>query len=86
MRLTQNPNYYGLDCDASEADTDEKLEDICARDIGFLQEARLVSDGQRLRCTEYGDAMARYYVKFETMKNFLTLKPQAKMSEIVSIS
>ena len=38
----------------------------------------------KTRCTEFGDAMARYYVKFETMKVLLSLEPKSKLSEIVS--
>ena len=29
--------------------------------------------------------MARYYIKFETMKGLLSLEPRSKMSDIVSI-
>lgn len=85
VRLAQNPRYYGLECDASESEIEQKLEHICARDIKLLQDTGLVSFGEHLKCTEYGDAMARYYVKFETMKIFLALKTQATVPEIVSL-
>lgn len=38
----------------------------------------------KIECTEFGDAMARYYVRFETMKIILSLEQKSKMSEIVS--
>ena len=63
---------------------DELLEQICARDIALLQGVDLVAKEARLSCTEFGDAMARYYVKFETMRILLSLAPKAKLSEIVS--
>lgn len=83
VRLAQNPKYYGLECTASEDEIDQKLEHICARDINLLQETGLISLGPRLACTEFGDAMARYYVKFHTMKTFLDLRARATLSEIV---
>lgn len=44
----------------------------------------MINVGDKIKCTEFGDAMARYYVKFETMKGLLSLEPRAKMSDIVS--
>lgn len=79
-----NPNYYKLDCDTRNTNIDQRLEDICARDIMLLQETDLVTSGTALKCSEFGDAMARYYVKFATMKVFLELKEQARVPDIVS--
>lgn len=39
--------------------------------------------GRNVVSTEYGNAMARYYVPFETMKLLIALKNKAKISEIV---
>lgn len=64
---------------------DDRIERICQRDIDLLLEAQLgTRAGDRIKCTEFGDAMARYYVKFETMKGLLSLEPRSKMSDIVS--
>ena len=38
----------------------------------------------KIKCTEFGDAMARYYIRFGTMKVLLSLESKSKMSEIVS--
>jgi ATP-dependent DNA helicase HFM1/MER3 len=85
VRLKRNPDYYKLEGPGRDQDVDEQLDIICSRDIKFLQDADLVTKGQALRSTEYGDAMTRYYVQFETMKAFLGLPPKAKISEIVSL-
>ncbi len=66
-------------------DIDKKLEHICNRDIKLLREAELVTSDGHLKCTEYGDAMARYYVRFETMKAFLGLKQQARVADVVGV-
>ncbi|GES61110.1 P-loop containing nucleoside triphosphate hydrolase protein [Aspergillus terreus] len=83
VRLRRNPTHYQLKERANRDDEDELLRQICEKDIKLLQECGLVSEG-RLKSTQFGDAMARYYVRFETMKNFLTLKARATISEILS--
>ncbi|KAL8710415.1 MAG: hypothetical protein Q9220_005016 [cf. Caloplaca sp. 1 TL-2023] len=86
VRLGQNPAHYKLDGDATNLGLDDRIERICRRDIDLLVDAQLVIEsGGRLKCTEFGDAMARYYVNFETMKGLLSLDPQAKMSDILSV-
>ncbi len=84
VRLNQNPDHYNLDGDTRGNGHEEWLESICARDIQLLQETDLVSTGGSLKSTEFGDAMARYYVKFQTMRTVLSLQQKAKISEIVS--
>lgn len=84
VRLSRNPSHYRLKEDVTSRNDDELLERICSKDISLLQEADLVTKEGKLSCSEFGDAMARYYVKFETMKIFLSLAPKAKISEIVS--
>ncbi|KAI9846247.1 MAG: Sec63 [Sclerophora amabilis] len=84
VRLLRNPNHYKLEGNPEGGDIDERLEQICDRDIGLLRDFKLVSFDRRLACTEFGDAMTRYYVKFETMKVFMHLVEKAKMSEILS--
>lgn len=83
VRLTRNPRHYKLKEGASRNDENEMLRQICEKDINMLQECGLVTTEQ-LRSTHFGDAMARYYVRFETMKNLLSLKPKATVLQIVS--
>ncbi|KAL8962689.1 MAG: hypothetical protein Q9193_000938 [Seirophora villosa] len=86
VRLGHNPGHYKLDGDATNLNLDDRIERICHRDVDLLLEARLVADGgDKFKCTEFGDAMARYYVKFETMKGLLSLEPRSKMSDILSV-
>jgi ATP-dependent DNA helicase HFM1/MER3 len=88
VRLKQNPLHYQLEGARSGQDVDEQLDDICLRDIALLQDANLVMGDERfaIKCTEFGDAMTRYYVAFETMRIFMGLQPKAQISEIVSDS
>lgn len=86
VRIRQNPDNYKLDDNINQdAETsDDVVERISEKDVRLLQENGLVSPGTRFRATELGDAMARYCVKFDTMKMILSLPPKAKVSEIVS--
>jgi ATP-dependent DNA helicase HFM1/MER3 len=83
VRLQKNPRHYQLEGQIEQNGHEDLLASICAKDVDLLQEARLVSDAPHFKCTEFGDAMARYYIKFETMKTILAMPPKAKMSEIV---
>lgn len=85
VRLRRNPTYYRLKEGASQEDEDEMLRQICEKNIKLLQECGLVGT-EKLCSTEYGDAMARWYIRFETMKKLLSLKAQADKTQIVSTS
>ncbi|KAL8928943.1 MAG: hypothetical protein Q9172_000695 [Xanthocarpia lactea] len=85
VRLGQNPAHYNLDGNAINLRLEDRIERVCQRDIDLLLDAQLVTGAvDRIQCTEFGLAMARYYVKFETMKGLLSLEPRSKMSDILS--
>lgn len=84
VRLCRSPDHYRLEEDVTSKSHDEALEQICVKDVTLLQEVGLVTREEHLKCTDFGDAMARYYVKFDTMKMLLSLPLKAKISEIVS--
>ncbi|KAF2706280.1 ATP-dependent DNA helicase MER3 [Pleomassaria siparia CBS 279.74] len=84
VRLRQNPGHYKLEGARSGQQIDEQLDDICTQSIIRLQETDLVTNDDHFRCTDFGHAMARYYVHFETMKIFMSLERQARPAEILS--
>ncbi|KAF2130634.1 hypothetical protein P153DRAFT_288291 [Dothidotthia symphoricarpi CBS 119687] len=84
VRLKQNPEHYKLQGARSGQDIEEQVDDICYRDISLLREYQLLDGDEYFRCTEFGHAMARYYVRFETMKIFMGLEKKASLSEILS--
>ena len=86
VRLGLNPDHYKLEGGAVTQNLDDRIERICRRDLELLVDIQLVTSGDRLKATECGDAMARYYVKFETMQVLMRLQPRSKMSDIVSSS
>jgi ATP-dependent DNA helicase HFM1/MER3 len=84
VRMRKNPTYYKFDCDTGSRDADERLEGVCERGIELLKNTKLITDDQRFTCTEYGQAMAKYMVQFETMKLLLSIPKNATMTQIVS--
>jgi ATP-dependent DNA helicase HFM1/MER3 len=83
VRMSQNPDYYKLEGIPSSRDVDETLRLVCERDVKLLQENRLVADEKRFMCTEYGHAMSRYMVQFDTMRLLLSLPRGSKTEQIV---
>jgi ATP-dependent DNA helicase HFM1/MER3 len=84
VRLKANPDHYLIDGDEPGRNLEDRLERICTKYVTQLQETDLVKKTANLECTEFGEAMARYSLKFETMKVFLSLPNKAKISEILS--
>ncbi|KAK2627341.1 hypothetical protein QTJ16_003307 [Diplocarpon rosae] len=85
VRMRRNPSYYKIEGVTPGGDADSRLEQICERDIKLLKEHKLVSEDYRMSCTEYGAAMSRYMVQFQTMKLLLGIPPKAKMEQILHI-
>ncbi|TQB76107.1 Sec63 [Monascus purpureus] len=85
VRLRRNPTHYKIKEGANQEDEDEILRQICKKDIKLLQDTGLVSVEGALRSTEFGDAMARYYVRFETMKTLLSLSRRSTISQILNV-
>ena len=83
VRIGQNPAHYGLSSSLNADEIDEKLEEMCELDIAKLQQVNLVSDGSPFHSTEYGRAMARYVVNFDTMKSILTLGRGVHIEDLV---
>ncbi|KAF1991793.1 P-loop containing nucleoside triphosphate hydrolase protein [Aulographum hederae CBS 113979] len=84
VRLKKNPSHYRLEGDSGRGQIDDRIEEICCRDLEELQKHDLVTGDNKLRTTEYGEAMARYYLRFPTMVTFLQLPQRPKLSEILS--
>ncbi|KAB8296775.1 hypothetical protein EYC80_002192 [Monilinia laxa] len=84
VRMRQNPNYYKFSGVIPSRNTDEQLELVCERDIKLLQDYDLVTKEEAFSCTEYGAAMSRYMVRFETMKLILSIPRQSKTELILN--
>ena len=87
VRLRRNPDHYQLTGGISNpSHIDDALEEICERDVELLHEAQLVTAGDKFKCTEYGRAMSRYMIDYETMKMLLQIPPRVGMEALVRLS
>lgn len=83
VRLQQNARYYDAESDNRFTNPEDVLSAWCERDLALLEESDLVRDNGTLRCSEYGEAMAKYCVKLQTMQAFMALRAKAKISEVL---
>ncbi|OMP86185.1 ATP-dependent DNA helicase MER3 [Diplodia seriata] len=84
VRLQKNPTHYEIEGDVPGSTLDERLEHICARGLELLACSDLAEGEPKIQLTEYGEIMARYAARLDTMQHFIALEPQAKLSEILS--
>ncbi|KAI1812420.1 P-loop containing nucleoside triphosphate hydrolase protein [Poronia punctata] len=84
VRVRQSPALYNLEEVNDAAGADERMEEWCERDVKLLQDNELVTKCTPFTCTEYGQAMSRYMVPFETMKLILAIPRAATGEEILA--
>lgn len=85
VRLDRNPAYYKLEDTGSLAGPlEDRLEKICETDILKLQQTGLVTDGATFHSTDYGRAMSRYVIRFNSMQRILQIPHAAKIEQVVS--
>ncbi|RYC63788.1 Nucleoside-triphosphate phosphatase [Xylaria longipes] len=85
VRVRQSPSLYNLENVHNAAGADERMEEWCERDVKLLQDHGLVTKHTPLVCTEYGQAMSRYMIQFETMKLLLSIPPAAGIEEMLTV-
>ncbi|KAK7942423.1 Sec63 [Apiospora aurea] len=83
VRMRQNPDKYTVKGGETGANADESLQQWCERDVRILQQHKLITQGNSFRCTEYGSAMSKYMVKFETMKLLLAIPKAPTMEQLL---
>ncbi|KAI1419855.1 hypothetical protein F5Y12DRAFT_720253 [Xylaria sp. FL1777] len=82
VRVRQSPSLYNLQ---NVQNPDEQMEDWCERDVKLLQDHGLVTKHTPLMCTEYGQAMSRYMIQFDTMRLLLSIPRAACVEEMLTI-
>ncbi|KAI1741454.1 hypothetical protein F4680DRAFT_464497 [Xylaria scruposa] len=85
VRVRKSPSLYNLDNVSNAASAEERMEEWCERDVKLLQDHELVTQHTPLVCTEYGQAMSRYMIQFETMKLLLSIPPAATIEDMLII-
>ncbi len=72
VRVRKNPKHYKM---KSEHQLEEKLQDLCVTNLNALAQVGVIemSDTTAVLPTRAGSLMARFYIAFETMRNFSRL-------------
>ncbi|KAI2470237.1 P-loop containing nucleoside triphosphate hydrolase protein [Annulohypoxylon bovei var. microspora] len=84
VRVCQSPLLYGIEDVLDAKDAEMRMEEWCERDVKLLQQFGLVTEQAPFKCTEYGYAMSRYMVNFDTMKQILSIPRGAPLKEILT--
>ncbi|OTA94187.1 hypothetical protein M434DRAFT_384303 [Hypoxylon sp. CO27-5] len=84
VRMRRSPSLYHLQDVRNAEDVDKRMEEWCERDVQLLQKHGLVTDDAPFKCTEYGHAMSRYMVNFETMVLLLSIPRGAALEMILT--
>ncbi|KAK3940408.1 hypothetical protein QBC46DRAFT_434685 [Diplogelasinospora grovesii] len=86
VRLRRNPVYYQLTQGAPNTlQLEDRLGEICERDIKELRDAGLISGDDTIKATEYGLVMSRYMVAFPTMKLLMQIPRGVRMEALITI-
>lgn len=90
IRLQQNPRHYGdltgVKSGMGRQDSDifeDQLEKICRSAITNLRNVCLIKGDARFQHTDYGRAMSKYMIRFDTMKMILELPRKAGVPDLV---
>lgn len=88
VRMRQAPQHYLSEMPETDKQNRSKPEDLiqawCERDIEQLQTFNLITHTEPLCCTQYGTAMARYMIPFDTMKELLDIPIGSNVEQLVS--
>lgn len=87
VRLRRNPEYYNIQqMHHGRGLVAEALTSLSEANLSILQSSRMIEErNNQVQCTEYGHAMARYCVNFETMKGFVDIPEHASLKDILIV-
>uniref|UniRef100_H3AR82 Probable ATP-dependent DNA helicase HFM1 n=1 Tax=Latimeria chalumnae TaxID=7897 RepID=H3AR82_LATCH len=88
IRALKNPKYYvGFPNGLDKAGIEAQLQDLCLKNLNALASIGLIKMDEEVnfKPTETGRLMARYYIAFETMKQFCLITGTENLAELVTM-
>ncbi|XP_043859042.1 probable ATP-dependent DNA helicase HFM1 [Dromiciops gliroides] len=87
IRALKNPAHYGFASGLDKNGIESKLQDLCLKNLNDLSSVDLIKmdEDVNFKSTEAGRLMAWYYITFETVKKFCTIKGRETLSELVTM-
>ncbi|KAJ3409168.1 Sec63 [Chytridiales sp. JEL 0842] len=86
VRIKKNPTRYKISVNDKTVSPEKRLMTICMKDLELLANAKMVDqadDGMTLSPTEFGRIMAKYYIRFETARSIVELKPSPSLKAVL---
>ncbi|XP_074077793.1 putative ATP-dependent DNA helicase HFM1 isoform X1 [Macrotis lagotis] len=87
IRALKNPTYYDFASGLDKNGIESKLQELCLKNLNDLSSVDLIkmSEDVNFKSTEAGRLMAWYYITFETVKKFCSIKGTETLSELVTM-
>ncbi|KFP39998.1 putative ATP-dependent DNA helicase HFM1, partial [Chlamydotis macqueenii] len=87
IRALKNPTHYGFSSGLDKIGIEAKLQELCLKNLNDLSSFDLIrmDKDNNFKPTETGRLMAWYYIAFDTVKQFFTIKGTETLNELITM-
>ncbi|XP_017585422.1 PREDICTED: probable ATP-dependent DNA helicase HFM1 isoform X8 [Corvus brachyrhynchos] len=87
IRALKNPTHYGFSSGLDKVGIEAKLQELCLKNLNDLSSFDLIrmDEASNFKPTETGRLMAWYYIAFDTVKQFFTIKGTETLNELITM-
>ncbi|NXI49512.1 HFM1 helicase, partial [Chloroceryle aenea] len=87
IRALKNPTHYGFSSGLDKIGIEAKLQELCLKNLNDLSSFDLIrmDEANNFKPTETGRLMAWYYITFDTVKQFFTIKGTETLKELITM-
>ncbi|NWV65591.1 HFM1 helicase, partial [Malurus elegans] len=87
IRALKNPTHYGFSSGLDKIGIEEKLQELCLKNLNDLSSFDLIrmDEANNFKPTDTGRLMAWYYIAFETVKQFFTIKGTETLNDLITM-
>ncbi|XP_071666543.1 probable ATP-dependent DNA helicase HFM1 isoform X3 [Patagioenas fasciata] len=87
IRALKNPTHYGFSSGLDKIGIEAKLQELCLKNLNDLSSFDLIrmDEANNFKPTETGRLMAWYYIAFDTVKQFSTIKGTETLKELITM-
>ncbi|XP_075013158.1 putative ATP-dependent DNA helicase HFM1 [Calonectris borealis] len=87
IRALKNPTHYGFSSGLDKIGIEAKLQELCLKNLNDLSSFDLIrmDEANNFKPTEPGRLMAWYYIAFDTVKQFFTMKGTETLNELITM-
>nr|XP_030135014.3 probable ATP-dependent DNA helicase HFM1 isoform X1 [Taeniopygia guttata]XP_041573789.1 probable ATP-dependent DNA helicase HFM1 isoform X1 [Taeniopygia guttata] len=87
IRALKNPTHYGFSSGLDKVGIEAKLQELCLKNLNDLSSFDLIrmDEANNFKPTDTGRLMAWYYIAFNTVKQFFTIKGTETLNELITM-